>query len=89
MERYLPFHDDWKFLPVTITKESIAVSEALQAATTVIFSQPAPEVILLATSRFGAITLHLPVSVGKPDLYRFHICEERNCFSDISFPKVS
>ena len=50
MERYLPFHDDWRFLPVNITKGSIVLNEALQAATTVIFLQPAPEVILLATS---------------------------------------
>ena len=75
-----PFHDDWTFLQVKITKSSIALSEALKAANTLIFSWPAQEVLLLANSPFGATTLHLPVSVGKPDLSRFHICEERNCF---------
>ena len=84
-----PFHDDWKLLPVNITKGSIAFPEALQAGNTVIFSWPAPEVILLATSPFGAITLHLPASVGKPDSSKFHIYEERNCFSDITISKVS
>ena len=45
-----PFHDDWKLLPVKITTGSITLPEALpEAANTVIFSQPAPEVILLAT----------------------------------------
>ena len=75
-----PLPDDWKFLPVNITKGSIALPEALQAANTVIFSQPAHKVTLLATSPFGAIILHLPASVGKPDSSRFHICEERNGF---------
>ena len=75
-----PLPDDWKFLPVNITKGSIALPEALQAANTVIFSRPAHKVILLATSPFGAIILHLPASVGKPDSSRFHICEERNGF---------
>ena len=75
-----PFHDDWKFLQVKITKRSIALSEALKAANTVIFSRPAPDVLLLANFPFRAITLHLPVSVGRPDSSRFHICEERNCF---------
>ena len=37
-----PFHDEWKFLPVNIFKGSIAVPEALEAANTVIFPQPAP-----------------------------------------------
>ena len=64
--------------------------EALQAANnTVIFSWLAPEVVLLATFSFGAITLHLSEAVGKPDSSRFHIFEERNYFSDITFSKVS
>ena len=80
-----PLPDDWKFLPVNITKGSIALPEALQAANTVIFSWPAHKVILLATSPFGAIILHLPASVGKPDSSRFHICEERNEFEAADF----
>ena len=80
-----PFHDDWKFLPVKITKGSMVLPKALQAANIAIFSWP---VILLATSFFGAITLHL-ASVRKPDLSRFRIYEERNCFSDLTFSKVS
>ena len=81
-----PFHDDWKFLLVKITKGLIVLPKALQAANTVIFSWP---VILLATSFFEAITLHLSASAGKPDLSRFHIYEERSYFSDITFSKVS
>ena len=91
-----PFHDEWKFLPVNIFKGSIALPEALEAANTVIFPQPAPKVILLGTpppppphTLFGASTLHLPPSVRKPDSSRFHICKTRNCFSDITFSKVS
>ena len=41
----------------------------------------------MAISLFGAITLHLPASVGNSDSSRFHICEERNCFSEKTFPK--
>ena len=37
-----PFHDEWKFLQVNIFKRSIALPEALEAANTVIFPQPAP-----------------------------------------------
>ena len=80
-----PLPDDWNFLPVNITKGSIALPEALQAANTVIFSWPAHKVILLATSPFGAIILHLPASVGKPDSSRLHICEERNGFEAADF----
>ena len=95
-----PFHDEWKFLPVNIFKGSIAVPEALEAANTVIFPQPAPsQSYFIGTigtpppptppPPFGASTLHLPPSVRKPDSSRFHICKTRNCFSDITFSKVS
>ena len=85
-----PFHDDSNVLAMKITTWSIALPEALQAANAVIFSQSAPEVILLTTSPFGAIT-HLPASVGKSELPRIHICEETNFsfFSDITFTNIS